>query len=695
MNFSSGSANEQDETSHKSFRELADGAPSIVWITDRNGTCTFISRKWTEITGQSQESALGYGWLERVHPDDCPRVKVLFNKAKAQARVLMVEYRLLTAKGEYRWVRDSASPQIDSNGHYQGYIGGVEDIHDIKMAAEALYISNRRFQAAIEAVEGLIWIADKDGNFVGEQPEWARLTGQAFDEYQGYGWSEAIHPDSRKQFFEAVDTALKNGASLEAEQVLKTASGEWRTFLVSAHPVRNPDGTVHEWVGIHTDITDKKLHEQKVLYIATHDALTHLPNRLLLDDRLNNLVQQRSEAVHAVLFVDLNRFKLINDSLGHQIGDQLLVEIANRLSHHLRSGDTIARFGGDEFVIVLQFIANENDAAHAAVKILDLIAEPMLIGDHELSVNASIGIAMFPKDGTDTGTLLRHADRAMYSAKRLRGNGFRFYEKTVNESWKQRLILENDLRRAIALDQLYLHFQPKILVSEHKVASVEALVRWKHPTRGLINPNEFISVAEEVGLINEIGLWILRASCQQLDRLQSQGYPDIGMAVNISVVQLDDPKFLGNLNEVLTEVKINPRLLELELTESKLMENIQSHEILLSEIEKLGVKLAIDDFGTGYSSLSYLRKLPIKTLKIDKSFVDDIVGDSDAAVIVSATISMAKEMGLNIVAEGVETSEQAESLREKGCNCMQGYYFSTPLPPEQLPAFITDFQGKR
>lgn len=683
-----------DKLRNRRFEVLANNSPTIIWMSDESGLTIFVNKRWMEITGQHVNDALEYGWLEMVHPEDREAVGSTFLSAKKAEHVFFGQYRLKQATGDYRWVSDTGSPRIDNHGNYLGYIGGVIDIHDEKIAKEALFLSNERFEAAIEAIEGVMWICDEFGNFIDKQSEWENLTGQTFEEYRGLGWAKHVHPDDIDQYLATAYQSISSGESLNAEHRLKNKEGEYRNYSVRASPVKNADGSIREWVGVHTDITETRTNEARILHLATHDSLTNLPNRTLLESRLRHLILQRGLTVHAILIMDMNRFKVINDTLGHSVGDQTLIQIGNLLAAHLGEGDYIAKVGGDEFAIVLQNVKTQENASKIGSRILDILSHPIVVGQHELILNASIGIAMYPDNGTDETTLLRHADLAMYKAKTMGGNALQFYDHSTFIKNEERFLLERDLRRALQNDEFFLNYQPKINTKTMQVEGVEALIRWKHPKLGLIPPNDFISLAEEIGLIRQIGEWVTREAGAQLHKWSHQGIENIKIAINVSVVELLNPLFLHTLKKNIFEMSLEPNQFELEITESRLMENIQFYEALLNDIKNLGFTLSIDDFGTGYSCLSYLKKLPIEILKIDKSFIQDITIDKDDAAIVSATISMAQKMGLAIIAEGVETKEQVEFLQENGCTGMQGYYFSKPLSATEIPEFVKRFHGE-
>ena len=423
---------------------------------------------------------------------------------------------------------------------------------------------------------------------------------------------------------------------------------------------------------------------------ATHDALTGLPNRLLFIDRLKQaLAQAERNAKHfAVMVLDLDRFKLINDSLGHGAGDLLLIEVAHRLTTAVRKIDTVARVGGDEFLLIVTDMREPDDAAAVAKKITEAVGQPCHVAAVELQTSPSIGISVFPVDGTDAEALLAHADEAMYCAKQRGGNTFQFFAPGMNAFTPARLELENDLRRALSLQQFELYYQPKVDVASGRVASVEALIRWHHPVKGLILPDTFIPVAEETGLIIPIGDWVLQEACRQARAWQQSGLPSLRVAVNLSATQFRQPNLLGTIHAALAKNNLLPKFLEIELTESAVMTNAEGSVAILEQLSRMGVVVAIDDFGTGYSSMSYLRRFPIDRLKIDGSFVRDLGTDADNTSIVQAIISLAHSLRLKVVAEGVETPAQLAHLKSLGCDQYQGYQFSAPGTAASIEAMM-------
>ena len=424
--------------------------------------------------------------------------------------------------------------------------------------------------------------------------------------------------------------------------------------------------------------------------MAHHDALTDLPNRNLFLDRLQHSLNRARwhERLVAVMFMDLDRFKNINDTLGHNVGDELLIQLSQRLSKTVRDGDTIARFGGDEFAILLDDIDSDNHISSLAKKLLGTLTTPFKINKQELFITASIGVSIFPNDGEDPDTLLRNADVAMYRAKDLGKNNYQFYSDDLSARNFERLTLENNLRHALERNEFILYYQPQIDARTNKITGVEALLRWQHPELGLVGPNNIISLLEETGLIENVGQWVLETACRQSRIWHDAGYSYLHMSVNISSRQFNNPEFISSVHDIINRTEANPEFLELELTESMLMRNASSTVNALHSLSGLGVRFAIDDFGTGYSSLTYLRRFPIDTIKIDRSFIHDITDTPDDAAIASAIIMMAQSLSLNVIAEGIENQEQRDFLVARNCHYLQGNYFSRPIPAEDLTRLL-------
>ncbi len=453
-------------------------------------------------------------------------------------------------------------------------------------------------------------------------------------------------------------------------------------------------GQAPRFVAMVRDLSERQQAEQRMAHMASHDALTHLPNRNLLQDRIGQVLAQarRSDDRGAVLFIDLDHFKDINDTMGHAVGDSLLQEVAQRLVACLRSQDTVARQGGDEFIVLLPGVANALDAGTMAQKLLDALLLPYYFKGKQLHISASIGIAVIPDDGEDADTLLKHSDTAMYHAKQAGRNNYQFFARQMNQLAVEKQALGTQLRYALEYHELLLHYQPVVDVASGKLVGLEALLRWQHPEQGLMPPNKFIPLAEETGLIIPIGEWVLRSVCLQLKAWQDQGYDIPQLAINLSVKQIQQTTLAETIARILNETGVEARFLELEITESILVDHSAGMVERLFTLHDMGLRLSIDDFGIGYSSLSYLKRFPIDTLKIDQSFVHDIATEPDDAAIVAGIISLAHSLRLNVIAEGVETEEQRAILARQGCDQYQGYYFSKPLPASEI---VTKLQRRQ
>ena len=449
-------------------------------------------------------------------------------------------------------------------------------------------------------------------------------------------------------------------------------------------------GVVTHFVGVQHDITDIKRYQDELEHQANHDALTGLANRNLLKDRLQQALALafRYERPFSLAFIDLDNFKLINDSLGHDIGDRLLKIAGGRLAASVRQGDTVARLGGDEFVLLVTEQARDDRIYRSVQRVIAAIAQPFVIDEREFKVTCSIGIATFPRDGKDADTLLRNADTAMYRAKALGRNTFQLYSSEMNANFGERLTLETDLWKALERNELVLYYQPKVHLNTGRIIGMEALLRWRHPTSGMIPPGKFIPVAEESSLIAQIGKWVIGEACAQNKAWQNDGLPSVPVAVNVSARQLHDNHLVETVRATLESTRLPPEFLEIELTESAVMLNAAETINTMALLRGLDVRISLDDFGTGYSSLSYLKRFPVTGLKIDQSFVRDIAYDPDDAAIVRAIVAVAQELMLDVTAEGVETVEQLEFLKAHGCGEAQGYYFARPAPASEIRALL-------
>jgi diguanylate cyclase (GGDEF)-like protein/PAS domain S-box-containing protein len=540
------------------------------------------------------------------------------------------------------------------------------------------------------AGEGII-VLDSEFRYVLWNRFMEQMTGLEAKEVIGQSAPE-FFPHVREQH---VDDLLKRalaGETVSAPDTHYLVPSTEREGWVSAvyRPHSDANGKIVGVIGLIRDITERKTAEQQIEYQAYHDALTGLANRRLFQEHLSLALAlaQRRHALVGVLFLDLDHFKLINDSLGHTVGDALLKQVGKRLRAAVREGDTVARVGGDEFTIVLQEIARPDDAASVAKKVLRNIAEPIEVNGHKLYVTTSIGVTVYPQDGEDPETLLRNADTAMYRAKGEGRNTYQMSTADLSRSTQERMLLESGLHQAMETGEFVLYYQPQVDLETMQLVGMEALLRWNHPERGLIGPTEFIGVAEERGMILLIGDWVLREACREAKRFHDRGLKHLRFSVNISARQFRDASLLYSIESALADSGLDPRALELEITESVAMEDVELTMTTLAELRKSGVTIAIDDFGTGHSSLSYLKRFPIDALKIDKSFVADLPEGFEDAAIVASVIQLANGLGIRVVAEGVETVEQLEFLRDHGCREVQGFYFSYAVPAEQIVKLI-------
>jgi diguanylate cyclase (GGDEF)-like protein/PAS domain S-box-containing protein len=560
----------------------------------------------------------------------------------------------------------------------------MTDISERKAAEDALRASEQRFRDVAEVAGEYVWENDLEGRFTYLSPKVVEVLGYSAEELLGRAPADLMPPgevERVRQWLAEHMGADRRFRDLEHQIIARSGDTLW--LQVSGVPTFDEQGRPVGHRGTTRDITKLKQSEARISYLATRDPLTSLPNRLLFNDRLEQglINARRAGDSLGVVFIDLDRFKNINDSLGHHVGDLLLTEVAQRMSACIRRGDTLARLGGDEFVIALEHLKRAEDAAQVANKLVRALSRPIEVGVHTLNTSCSIGISIYPNDADDAVTLMKNADTAMYYAKEKGRNNFQFFSPEMNVRAVERHKLEVSLRRALERRDFVLLYQPQLSIKTGKVIGAEALIRWNDPDRGLIAPSGFIAVAEESGLIEPIGRWVLSEACSQLGRWKEKGFPDVRVAVNISPRQLLDPnEFLAYVNRVLDETGLEPRLLELEMTESLLLTNVEENAAILRKLGKLGVRIAVDDFGTGYSSLAYLKQLPIDSLKIDRTFVRDIESDPEDAAIIQAIIAMAHGLKVKVIAEGVETRGQLQALRKLGCDEYQGYLVSRPLP---------------
>lgn len=569
----------------------------------------------------------------------------------------------------------------------------VKEIRDREQAEQALCEEKERLQTTLEALSEGVAILHSDGTIGFLNPAAEQLCGRSGAAAVGQSMDEVFprFDERTRQLTEtAVARCLRLATRCEDHTLLVAPDDRERIIEEVVSPLRDHNGSLIGAVAVLRDITHAREHSQQLAYQASHDALTQLPNRTLLWDRLNHAIEKatRAHRVVAVLFMDLDRFKTVNDSLGHAMGDALLKTVAERLRASLREEDTVARLGGDEFVIVLEDVLHEGQVTATAHKILHRFSRCFVVNGHELFVTASVGVSLFPRDGSSAESLLKNADIAMYRAKEHGRNDVCFYAQEMRTHVHRRHNMEQQLHHAISRGQLELHYQPRLELKTGRIVSAEALVRWHHPQNGTILPSEFIPVAEESGAILDIGEWVLTRACRQVQEWHARGYPMLRVAVNLSACQIRQHGFPARVASILNDRNLEAKYLELEITESLFLSEVDEVIATLGVLKSQGLKLAIDDFGTGYSSLSYLKRFPIDVLKIDRSFVQDVTDSSSDAAIVASIIAMARGLNLAVIAEGVETRAQLDFLRQRGCDGFQGFYFSRALPAGEMTALL-------
>ena len=687
------------------YHALLSDTPVTIYYMTPDGWIRYANPAYRQLFGLAPDQNVDQ-WYLGTHPDDRPAIERFWAEFERNPRPLSVQYRTQDRSGAVRHVLET----VVAASAVPGFIGTITDVTELVSARDQLHQVEALHRGMFEQVPTGIFYLARTGALLSCNPAFSRTLGYSSSELEGKTARELVHPDDYEQSsreFTRLWSGEINDYTLDKRYLKKDGSPLWVRVTVAL--VRDATDQPICAVGFVEDLSTRRQTElalqqsnegleaanRQLRYLATHDALTGLPNRVLLEDRVQQAIAHadRDRQMFALLVCDLDRFKLINDSLGHRTGDALLQEVARRLVDVVRNIDTVARLGGDEFVVVLSSVTDRADAEVAAERVLHAFLSPIVVDGGDIHISPSIGIAFYPADGTTIDALMAHADAAMYCAKQGGRSKIQQFKADMVKGLSNRVKLEADLRRALPLGQLELYYQPKVDLATAAVTSAEALVRWRHPQRGLLLPTEFVPIAEDCGFIGEISSWVLREASRQMRAWQLEGLPLQRMAVNLSASDLRGEHLLETIRRELQTAQLEPAQLEVEITESVLMSNPEESIAVLEQLRGMGLLISVDDFGSGYSSMNYLRRLPIDKLKIDRTFIKELTARADDASIVQAIVSMAHSLKLQVTAEGVETIEQLIYLKALGCDQYQGFLFSRPLPPAAFLKLIRNYHA--
>jgi len=679
--------------SEEKYRLILESIEEAYYEVDLKGNLVFINPALCRLLGYPESELIGMNNRLYQAPGVAASVYTTFNDVyRTGVPAYAYDWEMVRKDGSKVLVEGSVNLIKDGHGRPAGFRGMLRDVTARRRVEQALRESEARFRSLTELSSDWYWEQDAEFRFSRFE---GRGSGSADDKlrkrFLGKRPWEFGHNVECEGGWDAHRAVLHAREPFRDQIYSRLLPDGTRSYTsVSGEPMFDATGRFAGYRGVGRDITERKRAEERIEYLATHDGLTGLPNRVMFSQMLNLAIgsARRYGRKLALLFIDLDRFKIVNDTLGHEAGDALLKQVSARLRECLRASDVVARLGGDEFVVLVQEVNEAGEVAAVARKILSAVIEPVVLGGQECRVTASVGISMYPADAQDEQSLMKNADIAMYLAKEEGKNNFQFYSSNIKTRSLDHIALETSLRDALERSEFFLHYQPKLDLWTGAISGVEALLRWQNPKLGLVSPAQFIPVAEETGIILPIGKWVLKTACEQNVAWQREGLPPVCMAVNLSPRQFFDPDLLPDIAAALLDTGMAPELLELEITESMVMHNTDRAVQLLGAIKRMGVRLAIDDFGTGHSSLAQLKRFPIDTLKLDRSFIRDIPGDSEDSAIAQAIIAMGRSLSLTVVAEGVETPEQLAFLRQHACDQMQGYYFSKPIAPERFAALL-------
>lgn len=667
---------------------LLNNITDMAWLKDKESRFISVNEPFGEACGLTPQELIGKTDLD-IWPLE---LATAYRKDELEvintATGKKVEERLQKRDGKISWIETIRSPIFNEIGQVIGTTGVARDITERKLAEDQLRLLAKVFESSSDA----IIITDADRSIVTVNSAYTRLTGYTVEEMAGQLLQLSSDEHVTQEFFQEIWQSIDDSGHWHGEIWDHRKDGALYPKWLTVDVLHDKNDLVTHYVAAFSDISERKAAEERIRYLAQHDMLTGLPNRALFTSELVQSIANAKQHHQrlALFFIDLDHFKNINDSLGHHYGDLLLQAIAERLKSRIKGTDSICRQGGDEFILILQDINTPDEVAHIAERLIAVLASPVQLNSHEIAISASIGIALYPEDGDNEETLVKNADAAMYHAKQSGRDQYRFFVKALNDTVHERLTIENGLRKALERNEFELYYQPQLNLTSGAIVGVEALIRWHHPELGLIPPTRFIPIAEDSGLIIPIGDWVLKEACRQAAAWHQAGMTELMMAVNLSAVQFRRGNVEKSIYDALSESGLDPVFLELELTESILIQDTEKVLATVQRLKTLGVKLSIDDFGTGYSSLSYLKRFNVDKLKIDQSFIRNMVDTPSDAAIVHAIIQMANSLNLKTIAEGVEDKDMLAPLRLHRCDEAQGYYFARPMPAAELARYAAE-----